>query len=239
MGKYAVLLSGGINRKYNSERYRNDLEFAYKILIEDCGYDAGNIQIFFADGEELKYGDVGLPTMAAEKETVLTTLQKMTGELGEEDSFTLIVSNHGGNVGRGCIYLWGNEYVELEVLVQILNNIKASKNIILEECYGGNILDMDVSNACIVTANEKGLVSYGCLNSPKYAYDEFLLHFLSFIHGKYPDGESIKTGENDIIKAHEYALKNDIFSPYNPQKYNGNCIETPQIKCNRTGKIRL
>ncbi len=54
--------------------------------------------------------------MAADKETVLKTLQKMVGELSAADSFTLIVSNHGGNVGRVCIYLWGNEYVKLEIL---------------------------------------------------------------------------------------------------------------------------
>lgn len=239
MGKHAILLSGGLNKKYNSRRYRNDLEFAYKILIEDCGYDAENIQIFFADGKDLKYGSVGIQTMAAEKEKIVSALQKMTEELSAEDSLTLIVSNHGGNAGLGCIYLWGNEFLELELLVQILNKISAPKNIILEECYGGNILDMNVENACIVTANERGLVSYGCLNSKQYEYDEFLLHFLSFIHGKYPDGKDIKAGENDIIKAHEYALKNDIFSPYNPQKYNGGCVETPQIKCNLRGKVRL
>ncbi len=38
----------------------------------------------------------------------------------------------------------------------------------------------------------------------------FCFIILSFIHGKYPDGKDIKTRENDIIKAHEYALKNIV-----------------------------
>lgn len=63
--------------------------------------------------------------------------------------------------------------------------------------------------------------------------------FLSFIHGKYPEGKTIENGENDIVKAYEYALRNDRFSPYNPNRYNCKCIETPQINCSLNGKIKL
>lgn len=239
MGKYAILLSGGVNKQYNQKRYRNDLEFAYKVMIEDCGYSAENIQIFYADGQDLKYQNYDIPTVAAKREDVIKALKKMAKTLTADDSFSLIVSNHGGNANQGRIYLWGREFLELEALVNILNDIQARKNIILGECYGGNILDMDVKNSCIVTANDRGLVSYSCLGEMQYEYDEFLLHFLSFIHGMYPNGKTIESGENDIVKAYEYALENDGFSPYNLNGYGCQFIELPQIKCSLNGKVRL
>lgn len=52
MAKYAVLLSGGLNKKRNAGRYRNDLEFAYKVLREDCQYDEKYITCFFLDSEQ-------------------------------------------------------------------------------------------------------------------------------------------------------------------------------------------
>lgn len=239
MRKYAILLSGGINKKFNYVRYRNDLEFAYKVLIEDCGYEAENIQIFFADGKNLKYENRDIPTVAAIRSDIIQALGRMADNLHAEDGFTLIVSNHGGSEDQGSIRLWGKESLELEVLVRLLNQIKAKKTIILGECYGGNILNMDVDNACIVTANDKGFVSYACLDCKRYAYDEFLLHFLSFIHGMYPDGQIIPTGENDITKAYEYTLASDGFSPYNPQRYKNSYIEIPQLKHSFKGKITL
>ncbi len=38
----------------------------------------------------------------------------------------------------------------------------------------------------------------------------FCFIILSFIDGKYHDGNDIKPRENDIIKAHEYADKNIV-----------------------------
>lgn len=42
MKKHAILLSGGINRSANAPRYRKDLEFAYEVLVNDCGFDESN-----------------------------------------------------------------------------------------------------------------------------------------------------------------------------------------------------
>lgn len=38
MGKYAILLSGGFNFQGNFARYKNDLEFVYKVLVEDGNF---------------------------------------------------------------------------------------------------------------------------------------------------------------------------------------------------------
>ena len=38
MKKYGLLLSGGVNRKWNAERYANDLGLAYETLNKALGY---------------------------------------------------------------------------------------------------------------------------------------------------------------------------------------------------------
>ena len=39
MKKCAILLSGGVNRSANAPRYKNDLEFAYEVLVNDCKFE--------------------------------------------------------------------------------------------------------------------------------------------------------------------------------------------------------
>lgn len=242
MSKYAVLLSGGINNKYNYPRYKNDLELVYKVLLEDCDYNQKNIKVFFANGKSLSYQTEMVEAEEARKEAILSYFATMENILTEEDSFTFIVSNHGSEEMGGCIHLWGRETLELKALVQTLNKIRAKKNIILGECYAGNILSMDICNACVVTANKAGEVSYAHPGDNKY--DELLFHFFSFIHKQYPDGTVIEDGENNVIKAYEYALKKDAFHPDNDFKksityYGLKVEEIPQIKYDFLGIIRL
>lgn len=136
--------------------------------------------------------------------------------------------------------MWGNEFIELEILVSILNGVKARKNLVFGQCYAGNILDMEVNNSCVVTANVQGKASYGCLGKFRDEYDEFLLHFLSFIHGQYPDGSKVPSGGNNLKKAHQYTLEHDIFSPCNPKRFNiGDAIEVPQIRMTSQGELSL
>lgn len=241
MGKYAVLLSGGVNDRFNFPRYQNDLELVYKVLLEDCEYDRENIR-FFANGKPLTYRSEEIATKEANREEIFSCLTAMTNTLTEEDSYALIMSNHGGEDKGGCIHLWGREQLELSVLGEALNRIRAKKNIILGECYAGNILSMNISNACVVTANEAGKVSYA--HPDKNEYDELIFHFFSFIHKKYPDGENILRGENNVIKAYEYALAKDSFHPGNNFCRRNICPgikieEIPQIKCNILGTVRL
>ena len=244
MKKHAILLSGGINRSANAPRYRKDLEFAYEVLVNDCGFDESNIEVFYADGADLSFVGNIIKTKEARKQYVFESLKNAIGNLDKTDEFVLIVSNHGGEKDGGNICLWGCETISLEELSQLLQQMEAKKILLLGECFAGNILDYNISNACVMTANIKRKVSYAWITRN---YDEFLYHFLSYIHGIYPDGNPLKQkGENNIKKAFQYAVDMDILGPNSieGQKIRKECkddslIEIPQMKCDIIGEITL
>lgn len=244
MGKYAMLLSGGVSKTHNYSRYRNDLEWVYKVLIEDCDYKKDDISVYYADGSSIEYEKNALLTYSAEKDKILEYLNECTGKLTATDYLTIVVTNHGSNDLEGYIHLWGTEYITLQEFADMLNKIKARKVILLGQCYGGNMLRYDIKNCCLLTSNAEGKVSY--CNPFNDMYDEFIFHFFSYIHGKYPDQVKInESAENDIQAAFQYACEHDVLRPGSEisrmiEEYSGiNCIEIPQIKCNIDGRIEL
>ena len=244
MKKYAILLSGGVNRSANAPRYKNDLEFAYEVLVNDCGFDEYNIEVFYANGADLSFVGNIIKTKEAKKQSIIESLKNTIRNLDKADEFVLIVSNHGGEKDGGNICLWGCDVITLQELSEILQQVEARKILLLGECFAGNILDYNISNACVMTANAKGKVSYAWHTRN---YDEFLYHFLSYIHGCYPDGNSLKQkGENNIKKAFQYAVDMDILSPSSVEGErirkvckDDSLIEIPQMKCDIMGKITL
>lgn len=166
--------------------------------------------------------------------------------LEKDDLLLILVSNHGDSEDGGRICVWGEgaECILLKDVVSILNFIEARKVLLLGQCFAGNILDYQIHNACVITANMKGMESY--TNPFNYQYDEFFYHFLSYIHGSYPDGKQLADiGVNDVDKAFQYAVKMDVFAPGNPvgekisKAMKEKIIEIPQKKCDIEGKLIL
>lgn len=238
MGKYALLLSGGINGQCNYPRYRNDLEWVYRVLTEDCYYKQENIKVFYADGKPLMCDGQYIIAYPADKQSIIRYMEEMAQRLTEQDNFTLVVSNHGGETpAGGCIYLWGAIGLELKELVALLKPVKARKHIILGECFGGNILNWNIENACIITANEMGQPSY---TSPlKPDYDELIRHMFSYIHKAYPDGTGVPQGANDVREAYQFACEQDALRPGSLLAQQYGFTEIPQMECNMSGRIQL
>lgn len=244
MKKYAILLSGGINFQANFKRYKNDLEFVYQVLIEDCGCQRNDIQVLFANGKDLEYGTAKIQTKEASLKNLMDSLQVAKSRLNKDDEFILVVTNHGGTNDGGCINLWGTEEMSLKNLTSEMSRMECRKIVILGECYAGNILQYDIENSCIITANMSGMPSY--VNPDNMIYDEFLYHFFSYIHDGYPDGRSMNCkGANDVYEAFQYASDMDVFSPNSLEGdkiralYGQNIVEIPQIKCNINEKLIL
>ena len=244
MKKHEILLSGGVNRNANAPRYRNDLEFAYEVLVCDCGFGESDIEVFYADGTNLSFAGNTIKTREAKKAYIIEALENAILNFDETDEIVIMVSNHGGEKDGGNICLWGVETISLQELSLILQRVAAKKIILLGECYAGNILDYDISNSCIMTANLKGKISYAWKGRN---YDEFFYHFLSYIHGSYPDGNSLKqNGENNVKKAFQYAVDMDILGPNSVEGEkirriykDSSLIEIPQMKCDIEGEIIL
>lgn len=237
MTKRAILLSGGVNPRWDYPRYGNDLGFAYKVLTECCNYKSEDITVLYSFGKKIIYNGMEISTHIASKENLEAELNKAVEQLESSDEFVLIVSNHGDGVKNGLINLWNQNEFLFDELASRLSHIKAKKLIVLGECYSGNFIRHDILNCCIVAGNEKGKCTY--VHPQNMEYDEFLYNFLSFLYGEYPDTKKkIDGAEVNIKKAFEFALQNDAFNPNNPcyfSGYNKNgkvYIEIPQICCN-------
>ena len=155
MKKHAILFSGGINYTNNYSRYKNDLEFAYRVLIEDCDFRKEEIEVLYANGRGFYYNGESIDTKPAMKNTFLKSLSNQKNLLNKEDTLVFMVSNHGGDDNGGTICCWGEgSRVSLSDIVGILNTIEARKIILLGQCYAGNILDYEIENACTADYNK-------------------------------------------------------------------------------------
>ena len=238
MKKYGLLLSGGVNRKWNAERYANDLGLAYETLNKALGYMRENICVLYADGYTINYLGNKIPTRKASVENIKNIFLSYQDKINDDDEFFFVVSNHGGEQKNGVIYLWGEkEYITLDSITQYLAQIPCRKMVILGQCYAGNILEWNHKNTIIVTANEKGLPSYSMFDIIEikkfrkifnYNYDEFLYHFFSYLQNTYCNAEDL-TEIPDSVK-----IKQAFHFAYNQDRYNPKHIDYDKL-CKKIG----
>lgn len=201
MKKHAILFSGGVNFNANAPRYKNDLEFAYRVLVGDCGFQQNDIEVLYANGRNLSYNNGCVPTKVASKKNFEDVLSEKKKVLEKDDLLFLLVSNHGDPEDGGRICVWGEgaECILLKDVVSNLNSIGARKILLLGQCFAGNILDYQIHNACVLTANMKGLESY---TSPlSYQYDEFFIIFFRLFMGAIRmENNSLMSVETTLIR---------------------------------------
>ncbi len=58
MERYALLLSGGVNRLLNHPRYLNDLRLAYSTFVRHYGFDKDKVFVLYADGQDVDLDNV-------------------------------------------------------------------------------------------------------------------------------------------------------------------------------------
>lgn len=222
MTKYALLFSGGINARYNYNRYANDLGFAYKVLTEKLQYLPQNITVMYSDGTPINYDNITINTTIATKDKFLLKIADYTQQINQNDFFTFIASNHGDKNGELCT--WHDNSIERTEFINAIENIECLKIIIMGQCYGGNYTDSQnkIKNSVVLSANVSDQPSYGKIakaSNGKYVvdknndYDEFLYNFFSYYNESYPCGKplnSTKT-ENTLLAAYEYAKNNDFW----------------------------
>lgn len=243
MMRYVLLLSGGVNHKYNYSRYACDLAYAKQVLEERWGTVETMFDVIYADGRPIEYLGNKVITKAASLDNVRLRLSEWKKEICPEDELYVIVSNHGGVYNEmGIVNLWGKEYLSLAELVDLTNQISGYKYLILGQCYAGNVLDLQMHNTLVLTANEADKESYARIykeiiadgnDQYKYEYDEFLYHLISGLHGSYPSGKGLNGGRGkcqDIEEAYEYARANDIWNPEHPDY---------QALCERIGRYDI
>lgn len=241
---YAIILSGGVNKLSNYERYWNDCSFVYQTLVNKYGVPKENIYPIMADGNDpaadmrlttggfksqsldLDNDGVGEIKLAATKANIQSTLNALSAKLGEDDHLFFYVIDHGGttdNNTNSYICLWGNESLYDYQLAEMLTPFTqkyVNVNVVLGQCFSGGFNDNLTKVGCVVSSASTGSESsWACSDIP---YDEFVYQWTSSINGanhlgSKVDADTDKNGRITMEEAFAYAKANDRRSAEHPQ----------------------
>lgn len=237
LNTYAVILSGGVNRYSNYERYWNDCSYIYQTLVNKYNIPKDNIIPIIADGTDpgkdmrmLSTGEfVSSPLdldfdgeddikYAATKTNVINVLNDLAGRLEDDAHLFLYVIDHGGSydyVSNSYICLWNNERLDDTELASALDKFNVrSINVLLGQCFSGGFIDnLQKSGRVIATACTGSESSWAC---PDIPYDEFVFKWTSAVNERniltsMPIASDVdKNGYVGMDEAFNYAKANDV-----------------------------
>lgn len=232
---HAVIISGGMNKLMNHERYWNDCAFLYRTLREDCQIDKQDITLLISDGGEagrdmlLDDGsgfasssadldgdgerDVWLPATLAQVDASLTELAT---RLTASDRLFLFMIDHGGGddgLSQSYAWMWGGERLYDTHLARLLDAFHvASMSLCLGLCHsGGFIDDLKGENRVIATSCADDEDSWACRDRP---FDEFVYQWTCAVAGHDPEGHAVEAdtdgnGHISMAEAFNYAYQHD------------------------------
>ena len=234
---YAVILSGGVNKYSNYERYWNDCSYIYQTLVNKYNIPKDHITPIIADGTDpaqdmrlLSTGGYASSPLdldfdgeddieyAATKANVISVLNNLSASLPDSAHFFLYVIDHGGtydNRSRSYICLWNNERLDDTELASALDRFNArSINVVLGQCFSGGFIDnLQKSGRVIATACTGSESSWSC---PDIPYDEFVFKWTNAINEKnlvtstLINSDVDKNGYVGMDEAFNYAKENDV-----------------------------
>lgn len=239
---YAIILSGGISKQSNYERYWNDCSFIYQTLVNKYGIPKGNIYPIMSDGNnpaadmlttqgtyasqslDLDKDGVADIQLAATKDNVRTTLNSLASKLQKDDQLFIYVIDHGGATAHNAnsyICLWNNEKLYDYELASMLNPFTAKYvniNVVLGQCFSGGFIK-HLNKLGIVIATASGGLSWACPDKP---YDEFVYHWTCAVnkanhYGIPVNADTDGNGRVTMDEAFNYAKANDRRHEENPE----------------------
>ena len=247
---YAVILSGGMNKYANEERYWNDCSFLYQTLRNHYNISRKNIKVIMADGTDpaadMKTVDneyISSPLdldgdgtsdidFAATRENVTSVIKELSSKMTDKDHLLLFVVDHGGydkQKQQSYICLWGDAKLYPDELNDCLKAGDAGYvSIVMGQCHSGGFVEaLKGNNRVIATACAENELSFGNEDIP---FDEFVYRWTSALNGYDAEGNKVAEVQNahgftTITDAARYAQKQDMYTdgkfPY--------AEETPQL----------
>lgn len=233
---YALIISGGVNKNSNHERYWNDCSFIYQTLVNKYYIPKNNIYALISDGTDpaedmrtidyeyasspldLDFDGIDDIEYAATKENIKNVLSELSSKMSQDDHLFIYVIDHGGSKDSGTqsyICLWNNELLqdyELAKWLTPLTEKYVNVNVVLGQCFSGGFIDDLTMSGCVVaTASDGSESSWSCTDKP---FDEFVYQWTSAINGADSEGNVVDSDldSNGIItisEAFEYAKSTD------------------------------
>lgn len=240
---YAIILSGGINKNSNYERYWNDCSFIYQTLVNKYGVPKGNIYPIMSDGNnpeadmrsisggyksqplDLDNDGVDDIKLAATRANVRNTLSTLTNKLNKDDHLFLFVIDHGGTDDyskNSYICFWDHESLydyELATMLEPFTSKFVNINVVLGQCFSGGFNDNLEKVGCVVASASTGSESsWAC---PDIPYDEFVYQWTCAVNEATHRIVSVKSdtdnnGRVTMEEAFNYANTHDRVSAEHP-----------------------
>lgn len=240
---YAIILSGGINKNANHERYWNDCSFIYQTLVNKYDIPKENIYPIMSDGDDpavdmrcvsggyksqsldLDFDGIDEIKLAATKTNVKSTLSTLSNKLNKDDHLFIFVIDHGGTDDyntNSYICLWDYENLydyELATMLEPFTAKYVNVNVVLGQCFSGGFNDNLKKVGCVVASASTGSESsWSCSDIP---YDEFVYHWICAVNEATPNKTSIKSdtdknGRVTMEEAFNYAKVHDRVTDEHP-----------------------
>ena len=234
---YAIIVSGGVNKNSNYERYWNDCSFIYQTLVNKYRVPKENIIPLISDGNDpqvdmfktdytyanssldLDFDGTNEVELSATKTNVVQSINNISAKIKSGDHLLIYVTDHGGSddyLSKSYICLWGSDKIydhELAALLSPLCKKGVIVNAILGQCFSGGFIDDLEQAGCVVATASTGMeYSWACATIP---YDEFLYHWTSALngadaHGKELSADKDNDGNITMREAFEFAISKDI-----------------------------
>lgn len=242
---YAVIISGGLNKEYNYERYWNDCSLIYRTLVNVYKYPKKHIYVLMADGTDssddqrvnsntyrsspldLDGDGISDVNYSATHANIAKVFDELSSVLTLNDNLFVFSTDHGGVLpGTNNVYmcLWNNTYITDEEFAKEIDKVHSkSINICMEQCYsGGFIDDLQGMNRVVSTACAYDEISYSTEN---YLYDEFVYLWITAVAGTSSNGTLVDCDINgdglvSMYEAFKYAQEHDSRRE-TPQYYSG------------------
>lgn len=249
--RYAILYSGMSNM-----RHLNDLEFAYRMLIDRYGFDKSHIYvlnydgtlntqdgpatIWPGDGTAYRINVTGQGNRAA-FQAAFNTLKK---KLKPHDSLFIHTNNHGDNFGAGsflCQYpAWGT-YMASDFCTDLaILPTYRSLLVMMEQCNSGgfNLPVIAASTANATSIASAAIATQSSYASPDGNWDSFARDWIAAQIGHDPYGAALAfnpdTNLDGAIEATEaFNYANSVRNPSDSPNYNQGSVAGGEITLNQ------
>jgi hypothetical protein len=232
---YAILFSGASNN-----RHTNDLEFLYRVLVNDYGWDDDNIYVLNYDGS-IDYsggphpvgnwpGDGTAYQMTVNgqgtKSEFENVIDELKGRIGPHDRLLIHTNNHGGRDSDSylCTYSGPSYYPDdFAAKLSELPNF-GCLIVMMEQCYAGGfnqrIIDNSpATNTSVASAAIATQTSIGGAN-----FDPFARDWIAAMHKAGPDGSALSSnpdtsGDGRVTSKEAYNYANLVHHSHDTPNY--------------------